>query len=152
MPVDFRQLEIALKHQRDFRFHFGLPFQAEPSVADPRAPVATGQNLAIAIGGGVVIGGCFERVCRPRVGKKKIDFKSLTQSKSHVQDDGAKVGKSEVLRVEGDAVIVVTVVALLSKSLAEEENADQLLNQIARSLMSVANMPAAIEQSVEQEG
>jgi Mn-containing catalase len=39
------------------------------------------------------------------------------------------------------------VVALLSKSLAEEENADQLLNQVARSLMSVARMPAAIEQS-----
>jgi len=37
-------------------------------------------------------------------------------------------------------------VALLSKSLAEEENADQLLNQVARSLMSVAKMPAAIEQ------
>ncbi|MGB5902536.1 MAG: DUF892 family protein [Xanthobacteraceae bacterium] len=36
--------------------------------------------------------------------------------------------------------------ALLSKSLAEEENADQLLNQVARSLMSVAKMPAAIEQ------
>jgi Mn-containing catalase len=41
------------------------------------------------------------------------------------------------------------VVALLSKSLAEEENADQLLNQVARSLMSVAKMPAAIEQSSE---
>ena len=41
------------------------------------------------------------------------------------------------------------VVALLSKSLAEEENADQLLNQVARSLMSVAKMPAAIEQSGE---
>jgi Mn-containing catalase len=39
-----------------------------------------------------------------------------------------------------------SVVALLSKSLAEEENADQLLNQVARSLMSVAGMPAAIEQ------
>jgi Mn-containing catalase len=37
------------------------------------------------------------------------------------------------------------VVALLSKSLAEEENADQLLNQVARSLMSVARMPEAIE-------
>jgi Mn-containing catalase len=37
------------------------------------------------------------------------------------------------------------VVALLSKSLAEEENADQLLNQVARSLMSVAKMPDAIE-------
>jgi Mn-containing catalase len=39
------------------------------------------------------------------------------------------------------------VVTLLSKSLAEEENADQLLNQVARSLMSIAGMPAAIEQS-----
>lgn len=39
------------------------------------------------------------------------------------------------------------VVSLLSKSLAEEENADQLLNQVARSLMSVAQMPAAIEQT-----
>jgi len=41
------------------------------------------------------------------------------------------------------------IVALLSKSLAEEENADQLLNQIARSLMSVAKMPEAIEQISE---
>lgn len=39
------------------------------------------------------------------------------------------------------------IVSLLSKSLAEEENADQLLNQVARSLMSVANMPAALEQT-----
>jgi len=38
------------------------------------------------------------------------------------------------------------VVALLSKSLAEEENADQLLNQVARTLMSVARMPSAVEQ------
>ena len=41
------------------------------------------------------------------------------------------------------------VVALLSKSLAEEENADQLLNQVARTLMSVAKMPSAIEQVEE---
>jgi Mn-containing catalase len=39
------------------------------------------------------------------------------------------------------------IVVLLSKSLAEEENADQLLNQVARSLMSVPKMPAAIEQA-----
>ena len=38
------------------------------------------------------------------------------------------------------------IVELLAKSLAEEENADQLLNQVARSLMSVAKMPAAVEQ------
>jgi Mn-containing catalase len=42
------------------------------------------------------------------------------------------------------------IVALLSKSLAEEENADQLLNQVARTLMSVAKMPAAIEQAEEE--
>lgn len=39
------------------------------------------------------------------------------------------------------------VVALLSQSLAEEENADQLLNQVARSLMPVAQMPAAVERT-----
>ncbi|MCP3398924.1 MULTISPECIES: DUF892 family protein [unclassified Bradyrhizobium] len=39
------------------------------------------------------------------------------------------------------------IVSLLSKSLAEEENADQLLNQVARSLMSVAKMPAVVEQT-----
>ncbi|WP_445216994.1 DUF892 family protein [Bradyrhizobium sp. Pa8] len=43
------------------------------------------------------------------------------------------------------------IVALLSKSLAEEENADQLLNQVARSLMSIARMPSAIEQTGEAE-
>lgn len=39
------------------------------------------------------------------------------------------------------------IVALLNASLAEEENADQLLNQVSRSLMSVAKMPAAIEKT-----
>jgi Mn-containing catalase len=42
------------------------------------------------------------------------------------------------------------VVALLQKSLAEEENADQLLNQVARNLMSVARMPAAIELAADE--
>jgi Mn-containing catalase len=37
------------------------------------------------------------------------------------------------------------IVQLLSKSLAEEENSDQLLNQVARPLMSAAKMPAAVE-------
>jgi Mn-containing catalase len=37
------------------------------------------------------------------------------------------------------------IVQLLSKSLAEEENSDQLLNQIARPLMSVAKMPVSVE-------
>jgi Mn-containing catalase len=42
------------------------------------------------------------------------------------------------------------VVALLSESLAEEENADQLLNQVARTLMSVAKMPLAIEPAPQE--
>jgi hypothetical protein len=33
----------------------------------------------------------------------------------------------------------------ISQSLAQEENADQRLSQIARSLMSAAKMPAAVE-------
>jgi Mn-containing catalase len=37
------------------------------------------------------------------------------------------------------------VVQHLSRSLAEEENADQLLNQVARPLMSAAKMPAPVE-------
>jgi Mn-containing catalase len=37
------------------------------------------------------------------------------------------------------------IVQYLSKSLAEEENADQLLNQVALPLMSVAKMPASAE-------
>jgi Mn-containing catalase len=37
------------------------------------------------------------------------------------------------------------IVDLLSTSLAEEENADMLLNQVARSLMSVAQMPSVME-------
>jgi manganese catalase len=36
-------------------------------------------------------------------------------------------------------------VQLLNTSLAEEENADQLLNQLAQSLMSIARMPDAVE-------
>jgi Mn-containing catalase len=36
-------------------------------------------------------------------------------------------------------------VQYLNISLGEEENADQLLNQVARPLMSAARMPAAVE-------
>jgi Mn-containing catalase len=39
------------------------------------------------------------------------------------------------------------VVELLSKSLAEEENSDMLLNQVSRSLMSVTMMPAVMEKA-----
>jgi Mn-containing catalase len=37
------------------------------------------------------------------------------------------------------------IVQLLSASLAEEENTDQLLNRVEQSLMSAAKMPAALE-------
>ena len=37
------------------------------------------------------------------------------------------------------------IVQLLTLSLGEEENADQLLDQMARPLMSVARMPARVE-------
>jgi Mn-containing catalase len=37
------------------------------------------------------------------------------------------------------------IVQLLQLSLGEEENADQLLNQLARPLMSVARMPESVE-------
>ena len=37
------------------------------------------------------------------------------------------------------------IVQLLQLSLGEEENADQLLNQLARPLMSVAKMPESVE-------
>ena len=40
---------------------------------------------------------------------------------------------------------LTAVSALLSASLAEEQNADQLLNQVARTLSTVAKMPGAIE-------
>jgi Mn-containing catalase len=41
--------------------------------------------------------------------------------------------------------------AFLSQSLAEEQNADQLLNQVARSLMSIARMPDPLEQTETEE-
>jgi Mn-containing catalase len=37
------------------------------------------------------------------------------------------------------------IVQYLNLSLAEEENADQLLNQVGRPLMSAARMPAAVD-------
>src|SRR6476469_4626770 len=80
------------------------------------------------------------------------------EKKADALADLALVGAAQ--RVEHDEISAYTtaknlaqqlrhsaVVSLLAKSLAEEENADQLLNQIARTLMSVAKMPDAIEQS-----
>jgi Mn-containing catalase len=59
----------------------------------------------------------------------------------HYEISGYTTARNLAQRLRQSAIV-----ALLSKSLAEEENADQLLNQVAGSLMSVAKMPAAIEQ------
>jgi Mn-containing catalase len=66
------------------------------------------------------------------------------QRVEHYEISGYTTAKNLAQQLRHSAIV-----ALLSKSLAEEENADQLLNQVARSLMSVAKMPAAIEQSEE---
>jgi Mn-containing catalase len=68
------------------------------------------------------------------------------QRVEHYEISGYTTAKNLAQQLRHSAVV-----ALLSKSLAEEVNADQLLNQIGRSLMSVAKMPEAIEQSSEEE-
>jgi hypothetical protein len=89
---------------------------------------------------------------------ESINSRIINAKKDDVASDLAPIGAAQ--RVEHYEISGYTtarnlaqqwrhtaVVALLSKSLAEEENADQLLNQVARSLMSVAKMPDAIEQA-----
>jgi Mn-containing catalase len=68
------------------------------------------------------------------------------QRVEHYEISGYTTAKNLAQQLRHSAVV-----ALLAKSLAEEENADQLLNQVARTLMSVAKMPAAIEQLAEEE-
>jgi len=65
---------------------------------------------------------------------------SAAQRVEHYEISGYTTAKNLAQQLRQGAVV-----ALLSKSLAEEENADQLLDQVARTLMSVAQMPAAIE-------
>lgn len=80
-------------------------------------------------------------------GEKKEDAAAdlaligAAQRVEHYEIAGYTTAKNLALQLRHSAVV-----ALLSQSLAEEENADQLLNQVARTLMSVAKMPAAIEQ------
>jgi Mn-containing catalase len=66
------------------------------------------------------------------------------QRVEHYEMSGYTTAKNLAQQLRHSAVV-----ALLSKSLAEEENADQLLNQVARTLMSVARMPLTIEQASE---
>ena len=67
------------------------------------------------------------------------------QRVEHYEISGYTTAKNLAQQLRQSAVV-----ELLSKSLAEEENADQLLNQVARTLMSVARMPAALELEMEQ--
>jgi Mn-containing catalase len=64
------------------------------------------------------------------------------QRVEHYEISGYTTAKNLAQQLRHSAIV-----ELLAKSLAEEENADQLLNQISRSLMSVAKMPAAVEQT-----
>lgn len=67
---------------------------------------------------------------------------SAAQRVEHYEMSGYTTARNLAQQLRHSAVV-----ALLSKSLAEEENADLLLNQVARSLMSVAKMPATLEQA-----
>ena len=67
------------------------------------------------------------------------------QRVEHYEISGYTTAKNLAQQLRHSAIV-----ELLSKSLAEEENSDQLLNQVARTLMSVAQMPAAVER-VESE-
>src|SRR3954465_1806518 len=68
------------------------------------------------------------------------------QRVEHYEISGYTTAKNLAQQLRHSAIV-----ALLAKSLAEEENADQLLNQVARTLMSVAKMPAPIEMSADEE-
>jgi Mn-containing catalase len=84
-------------------------------------------------------------------GEKKEDAAAdlaligAAQRVEHYEISGYTTARNLAQQLRHSAIVV-----LLSKSLAEEENADQLLNQVARSLMSVAKMPAAIERTEEE--
>ena len=67
------------------------------------------------------------------------------QRVEHYEISGYTTAKNLAQQLRHSAIV-----ELLSKSLAEEENSDQLLNQVARTLMSIAQMPATVER-VESE-
>jgi Mn-containing catalase len=85
-------------------------------------------------------------------GKKKEDAAAdlaligAAQRVEHYEISGYTTARNLAQQLRHSAIV-----ALLSRSLAEEENADQHLNQVARSLMSVAKMSAAIERTEGEE-
>jgi len=68
------------------------------------------------------------------------------QRVEHYEISGYTTAKNLAQQLRHSAVV-----SLLSTSLGEEENADQLLNQVARTLISVAQMPAAIERTESED-
>jgi Mn-containing catalase len=81
-------------------------------------------------------------------GEKKLDAAAdlaligAAQRVEHYEISGYSTARNLAQQLRHSAVV-----ALLNASLAEEENADQLLNQVSRSLMSVAKMPTAVEKT-----
>jgi Mn-containing catalase len=79
-------------------------------------------------------------------GKKKDDAAAdlsliaAAQRVEHYEASGYSSARNLAQQLRSPALV-----QLLSASLAEEENADQLLNQVAQSLMSAAKMPVAVE-------
>ena len=79
-------------------------------------------------------------------GRKKDDAAAdlaligAAQRVEHYEMSGYTTARNLAQQLHNSAIV-----QLLSKSLAEEENAEQLLNQVARPLMSVARMPAPVE-------
>ena len=79
-------------------------------------------------------------------GRKKDDAAAdlaligTAQRVEHYEMSGYTTARNLAQQLHNSAIV-----QLLSKSLAEEENADQMLNQVAGPLMSVARMPAPVE-------
>jgi Mn-containing catalase len=79
-------------------------------------------------------------------GKKKdaisadLALIAAAQKVEHYEMSGYTTAKNLAQQLRQSAIV-----ALLTKSLAEEANSDQLLNQVAQTLMTVPGRPSAVE-------
>jgi Mn-containing catalase len=101
----------------------------------PRAKVCKGMQGLVEEGEEVM-----EEYVKKDAAASDLALIGAAQRVEHYEISGYTTARNLAQQLRHSAVV-----ALLSKSLAEEENADQLLNQVARSLMSVAKMPEVIE-------
>ena len=101
----------------------------------PRAKVCKGMEGLVEEGQEVI-----EEGTKKDVPAADLALIGAAQRVEHYEISGYTTARNLAQQLRHSAVV-----ALLSKSLAEEENSDQLLDQVARSLMSVAKMPDAIE-------